>query len=126
MWPVSKKIDEVQWNIDKVEKGGYNHFMLKEIHEQPQTLRDAMLGRFEKDNTVVHLGGLKDKEKILRDIKRIIIVACGTSWHAGLIGEYMIEDLLAIPVEVEYASEFRYRNPIVEEGTVGDINNSVR
>jgi glucosamine--fructose-6-phosphate aminotransferase (isomerizing) len=116
--PVSKKIDEVQWNIDKVEKGGYNHFMLKEIHEQPQTLRDAMLGRFEKDNTFVHLGGLKDKEKILRDIKRIIIVACGTSWHAGLIGEYMIEDLLAIPVEVEYASEFRYRNPIVEEGTL--------
>ena len=116
--PVSKKIDEVQWNIDKVEKGGYNHFMLKEIHEQPQTLRDAMLGRFEKDNTFVHLGGLKDKEKILRDIKRIIIVACGTSWHAGLIGEYMIEDLLDIPVEVEYASEFRYRNPIVEEGTL--------
>jgi glucosamine--fructose-6-phosphate aminotransferase (isomerizing) len=116
--PVSKKIDEVQWNIDKVEKGGYNHFMLKEIHEQPQTLRDAMLGRFEKDNTFVHLGGLKDKEKILRDIKRIIIVACGTSWHAGLIGEYMIEDLLGIPVEVEYASEFRYRNPIVEEGTL--------
>jgi glucosamine--fructose-6-phosphate aminotransferase (isomerizing) len=92
--------------------------MLKEIHEQPQTLRDAMLGRFEKDNTFVHLGGLKDKEKILRDIKRIIIVACGTSWHAGLIGEYMIEDLLGIPVEVEYASEFRYRNPIVEEGTL--------
>ena len=116
--PVSKKIDEVQWNIDKVEKGGYNHFMLKEIHEQPQTLRDAMLGRFEKNNTFVHLGGLKDKEKILRDIKRIIIVACGTSWHAGLIGEYMIEDLLGIPVEVEYASEFRYRNPIVEEGTL--------
>ena len=116
--PVSKKIDEVQWNIDKVEKGGYNHFMLKEIHEQPQTLRDAMLGRFEKDNTFVHLGGLKDKEKILCDIKRIIIVACGTSWHAGLIGEYMIEDLLGIPVEVEYASEFRYRNPIVEEGTL--------
>ncbi len=116
--PVSKRIDEVQWNIDKVEKGGYKHFMLKEINEQPQTLRDAMLGRFEKDNTLVHLGGLKDKETILRDIKRIIIVACGTSWHAGLIGEYMIEDLLAIPVEVEYASEFRYRNPIIEEGTL--------
>jgi len=116
--PVSKRIDEVQWNIDKVEKGGYKHFMLKEIHEQPQTLRDAMLGRFEKDNTFVHLGGLKDKENILHDIKRIIIVACGTSWHAGLIGEYMIEDLLDIPVEVEYASEFRYRNPIVEEGTL--------
>jgi glucosamine--fructose-6-phosphate aminotransferase (isomerizing) len=116
--PISKRIEEVQWNVDKVEKGGYKHFMLKEIHEQPQTLRDAMLGRFEKDNTLVHLGGLKDKETILRDIKRIIIVACGTSWHAGLIGEYIIEDLLAIPVEVEYASEFRYRNPIIEEGTL--------
>jgi glucosamine--fructose-6-phosphate aminotransferase (isomerizing) len=116
--PISKRIDEVQWNVDKVEKNGYKHFMLKEIHEQPQTLCDVMLGRFEKDNTLVHLGGLKDKEAILRDIKRIIIVACGTSWHAGLIGEYMIEDLLAIPVEVEYASEFRYRNPIVEEGTL--------
>ncbi|MBO1223272.1 MAG: glutamine--fructose-6-phosphate transaminase (isomerizing) [Candidatus Scalindua sediminis] len=116
--PISKRIDEVQWNVDKVEKGGYKHFMLKEIHEQPQTLRDAMLGRFEKDNTLVRLGGLKEKEKNLHDIKRIIIVACGTSWHAGLIGEYMIEDLLAIPVEVEYASEFRYRNPIIEEGTL--------
>ncbi len=116
--PISKRIDEVQWNVDKIEKNGYKHFMLKEIHEQPQTLRDAMLGRFEKDNTLVHLGGLKDKETILRDIKRIIIVACGTSWHAGLIGEYIIEDLLAIPVEVEYASEFRYRNPIIEEGTL--------
>jgi len=116
--PISKRIDEVQWNVDKVEKGGYKHFMLKEIHEQPQTLRDAMLGRFEKDNTLVRLGGLKEKEKNLHDIKRIIIVACGTSWHAGLIGEYIIEDLLAIPVEVEYASEFRYRNPIIEEGTL--------
>lgn len=116
--PVSKKIDEVQWNIDGVEKSGYKHFMLKEIHEQPQTLSDAMLGRFEKDNTLVHLGGLKEKEKILHDINRIIIVACGTSWHAGLIGEYMIEDLLGIPVEVEYASEFRYRNPIIQEGTM--------
>ncbi len=116
--PVSKRIDEVQWNIEKVEKNGYRHFMLKEIHEQPQTLRDAMLGRFEKDNTLVRLGGLREKEKILRDIKRIIIVACGTSWHAGLIGEYMIEELLDIPVEVEYASEFRYRNPIIEKETL--------
>ncbi|MFQ5963894.1 MAG: glutamine--fructose-6-phosphate transaminase (isomerizing) [Candidatus Scalinduaceae bacterium] len=116
--PVSKKVNEVQWNIDKIEKGVYEHFMLKEIHEQPQSLRDVMLGRFEKDKNLVHLGGLKDKEKVLRSIKRIIIVACGTSWHAGLIGEYMIEDSLAIPVEVEYASEFRYRNPVIEEGTM--------
>lgn len=115
---ISKSINEIQWNLDKIEKGGYEHFMLKEIYEQPQTLRDAMLGRFEKDSNLVHLGGLKEKENILRDIRRIIIVACGTSWNAGLIGEYMIEEHLGIPVEVEYASEFRYRNPIIEEGTM--------
>jgi glucosamine--fructose-6-phosphate aminotransferase (isomerizing) len=114
---ISKRIDEVQWNLDKIEKGGYEHFMLKEIYEQPQSLRDTMLGRFEKDSNLVHLGGLIDKENILRDARRIIIVACGTSWNAGLIGEYMIEEHLGIPVEVEYASEFRYRNPIIEEGT---------
>ena len=115
---ISKNIDEIQWNLDKIEKGGYEHFMLKEIYEQPQTLRDAMLGRFEKDSNLVHLGGLKEKENILRDIRRIIIAACGTSWNAGLIGEYMIEEHLGIPVEVEYASEFRYRNPIIEKGTM--------
>ncbi len=113
-----KRIDEIQWNIDKIEKGGYEHFMLKEIYEQPQTLHDAMLGRFEKDSNLVHLGGLKEKENILRDVKRIIIAACGTSWNAGLIGEYMIEEHLRTPVEVEYASEFRYRDPIIEEGTM--------
>ncbi len=115
---ISKSIDKIQWNLDKIEKGGYEHFMLKEIYEQPKTLRDAMLGRFEKDSNLVHLGGLKDKENILRDIRRIIIAACGTSWNSGLIGEYMIEEHLGIPVEVEYASEFRYRNPIIEEGTM--------
>ncbi len=115
---ISKSIDAVQWNLDKTEKGGYEHFMLKEIYEQPQSLRDAMLGRFEKDSNLVHLGGLKEKEDILRDVRRIIIAACGTSWNAGLIGEYMIEEHLEIPVEVEYASEFRYRNPIIEEGTM--------
>jgi glucosamine--fructose-6-phosphate aminotransferase (isomerizing) len=115
---ISKSIDEVLWNLDKIEKGGYKHFMLKEIHEQPQSLRDAMLGRFEKDSNLVHLGGLKDKENEIRNIRRIIIVACGTSWHAGLIGEYMIEEYLKIPVEVEYASEFRYRNPVIEEDTM--------
>jgi len=115
---ISKRIDEIQWNLDKIEKGGYEHFMLKEIYEQPQTLSDAMLGRFEKNSNLVRLGGLKDKEKTLRDIRRIIIAACGTSWNAGLIGEYMIEEYLGIPVEVEYASEFRYRNPIIEKGTM--------
>ena len=115
---ITKRVDEVQWNLDKIEKGGYEHFMLKEIYEQPQSLRDAMLGRFEKDGNQVHLGGLIDKENDLRKTRRIIIVACGTSWHAGLIGEYMIEEHLGIPVEVEYASEFRYRNPIIEADTM--------
>ncbi len=115
---IDKKIDEVQWNLDKIEKGGYEHFMLKEIYEQPQSLHDAMLGRFEKDGNHVRLGGLIDKENELRKIRRIIIVACGTSWHSGLIGEYMIEEHLEIPVEVEYASEFRYRNPVIEADTM--------
>jgi glucosamine--fructose-6-phosphate aminotransferase (isomerizing) len=115
---ISKRIDEVQWNLDKIEKGGYEHFMLKEIYEQPQSLSEAMLGRFEKDSNLVHLGGLKDKEDDLRKIRRIIIVACGTSWNAGLIGEYMIEEHLCIPVEVEYASEFRYRDPVIEADTM--------
>jgi glutamine--fructose-6-phosphate transaminase (EC 2.6.1.16) len=115
---ITKRVDEVQWNLDKIEKGGYEHFMLKEIYEQPQSLRDAMLGRFEKDGNHVHLGGLIDKENDFRKTRRIIIVACGTSWNAGLIGEYMIEEHLGIPVEVEYASEFRYRNPIIEADTL--------
>ena len=115
---ITKRVDEVQWNLDKIEKGGYDHFMLKEIYEQPQSLRDAMLGRLQKDGNHVHLGGLIDKEKDLRKTRRIIIVACGTSWHAGLIGEYMIEEHLGIPVEVEYASEFRYRNPVIEADTM--------
>jgi len=115
---IEKRVDEIQWNLDKIEKGGYEHFMLKEIYEQPQSLSEAMLGRFEKDSNLVHLGGLKDKEDDLRNIRRIVIVACGTSWNSGLIGEYMIEEHLCIPVEVEYASEFRYRDPIIEAGTM--------
>jgi glucosamine--fructose-6-phosphate aminotransferase (isomerizing) len=115
---ITKRIDEVQWNLDKIEKCGYEHFMLKEIYEQPQSLCAAMLGRFEKDSDLVHLGGLKDRENDFRNIRRIIIVACGTSWNSGLIGEYMIEEHLSIPVEVEYASEFRYRDPVVEANTM--------
>ena len=115
---ITKRVDEVEWNLDRIEKGGYEHFMLKEIYEQPQSLEAAMLGRFEKDSDLVHLGGLKDKEDDLLKVRRIIIVACGTSWNAGLIGEYMIEEHLEIPVEVEYASEFRYRNPVIEADTM--------
>ncbi|MBE7445887.1 MAG: glutamine--fructose-6-phosphate transaminase (isomerizing) [Planctomycetia bacterium] len=116
--PTYKKVEEVLWNIDMIEKGGYEHFMLKEIHEQPEALRNAMRGRIEGDRGLVKLGGLISCEKELREAKRIVVVACGTSWHAGLVGEYMLEELTRIPVEVEYASEFRYRNPVVEEGTV--------
>ncbi|MDP6924581.1 MAG: glutamine--fructose-6-phosphate transaminase (isomerizing) [Candidatus Scalindua sp.] len=115
---ITKRVDEVEWNLDRIEKGGYEHFMLKEIYEQPQSLEAAMLGRFEKNSDLVHLGGLKDKEDDLLNVRRIIIVACGTSWNAGLIGEYMIEEHLCIPVEVEYASEFRYRDPIIDDDTM--------
>ena len=104
--PTYKKVEEVLWNIDMIEKGGYEHFMLKEIHEQPQALRNVMRGRIEGDRGLVKLGGLISCEKELREAKRIVIVACGTSWHAGLVGEYMLEELTLIPVEVEYASEF--------------------
>lgn len=116
--PTYKKVEEVLWNIDMIEKGGYPHFMLKEIHEQPQALRNAMRGRVDSCNYSIRLGGLIGHEKVLREAKRIVIVACGTSWHAGLVGEYMLEEMARIPVEVEYASEFRYRNPVIEEGTI--------
>jgi len=116
--PTYKKVEEVLWNIDMIEKGGYPHFMLKEIHEQPQALRNAMRGRVDSCSYSIRLGGLISHEKVLREAKRIVIIACGTSWHAGLVGEYMLEEMARIPVEVEYASEFRYRNPVIEEGTI--------
>jgi glutamine---fructose-6-phosphate transaminase (isomerizing) len=116
--PTYKKVEEVLWNIDMIEKGGYPHFMLKEIHEQPQALRNAMRGRVDSCSCSIRLGGLISHEKVLREAKRIVIIACGTSWHAGLVGEYMLEEMARIPVEVEYASEFRYRNPVIEEGTI--------
>ncbi|MDR4503240.1 MAG: glutamine--fructose-6-phosphate transaminase (isomerizing) [Candidatus Scalindua sp.] len=116
--PISKRIEEIQWDVNQVQKSGYEHFMLKEIYEQPQTLRDTMLGRFTTGDSVVRLGSLQDKTELLRSINRSVIVACGTSWHAGLIGEYMLEELMGMPVEVEYASEFRYRNPIIEKNTM--------
>ncbi len=115
---ISPQIQEVTWTLDQIEKGGYEHFMLKEIHEQPDALRNAMRGRLNYDEGISRLAGLNLQQTELRDIKRIIITACGTSWHAGLIGEYMIEELARIPVEVEYASEFRYRSPIMEPGTI--------
>ena len=115
--PVDKAVHEVEWDLAQIEKGGFDHFMMKEIYEQPTSVRNAMRGRLNTEEGLARLGGLNMSLEELRDIKRLIILACGTSWHAGLIGEYMIEEHARIPVEVEYASEFRYRNPIVDAGT---------
>jgi glucosamine--fructose-6-phosphate aminotransferase (isomerizing) len=111
-------IQELEIQLEALEKGGYEHFMLKEINEQPNSIKDCFRGRLNVDKGWVGLGGIKDYEQQLANSKRIVMVACGTSWHAALVGEYLIEDLARIPVEVEYASEFRYRNPIIEEGDV--------
>lgn len=114
---VEKKINKIEWDAEKAEKQGFAHFMLKEIFEQPQVISECVEGRI-GDNSI-DIGkeiGLSEKE--IRDIKRIIIVACGTSWHAGIVGEFMLEELAKIPVEVEYASEFRYRDPIVDDNTI--------
>ncbi len=115
---VTKTIEEVTWDLAQIEKGGYDHFMLKEIHEQPETIRNTFRGRMVYDDGDGHLGGLNMNARELREVKRIVILACGTSFHAGLVGEYMIEDLARIPVEVEYASEFRYRRPILDPHTL--------
>ena len=114
---VDKMVHEVDWDLAQIEKGGFDHFMLKEIFEQPESVRNSMRGRINSDEGLARLGGLNMTPEETREIRRLIILACGTSWHAGLIGEYMIEEHARIPVEVEYASEFRYRNPIVDEGT---------
>ncbi len=111
-------IQELEMHMEALEKGGYDHFMLKEIHEQPRSIRDSMRGRLNLAQGQVVLGGIKDHEQRFVNAKRILIVGCGTSWHAGLVGEYLFEDLARIPVEVEYASEFRYRNPVVGEDDI--------
>lgn len=110
---VDKSIENIDWDIETIEKGGYDHFMLKEIFEQPESVRNTIRGRLDLEENSAHLGGLENVIEKLRDIKRIVITACGTSWHSALIGEYMFEDIAQIPTEVEYASEFRYRNPIL-------------
>ncbi|RFN59502.1 glutamine--fructose-6-phosphate transaminase (isomerizing) [Marixanthomonas ophiurae] len=115
---VTPYIQELQLNLEQIEKGGYDHFMLKEIYEQPSVIKDTYRGRLLADKGIVRLGGLEDHIKRFTNANRIIIVACGTSWHAGLVAEYVFEDLVRIPVEVEYASEFRYRNPIITEKDV--------
>jgi glucosamine--fructose-6-phosphate aminotransferase (isomerizing) len=111
-------IHTLEMSLEALEKGGFPHFMLKEIYEQPRSIHDSMRGRIKAKSGYVSLGGILDYEKKLLTAKRLIIVACGTSWHAGLVGEYLIEDLARISVEVEYASEFRYRRPILSEDDV--------
>ncbi|WP_017260292.1 glutamine--fructose-6-phosphate transaminase (isomerizing) [Pedobacter arcticus] len=108
-------VQQLEIKLEMIEKGGYDHFMLKEIYEQPRSITECMRGRIYPLEGKIKLGGIKDYTKKFKNANRIIIVACGTSWHAGLVGEYLIEEYARIPVEVEYASEFRYRNPIITE-----------
>jgi len=115
---VRRSVHQVTWDVAAIEKGGYDHFMLKEIFEQPYSLRDVMRGRLLEEEGEARLGGIARHQYDLGRVRRIVITACGTSWHAGLVGEYMMEELAQIPVEVEYASEFRYRSPVLEEGTL--------
>ncbi len=115
---IEKEISKIDWDIDQIEKGGYAHFMLKEIFEQPDSIRNTLRGRLLQEEGTTRLGGLNMDDDDLLEIDNITITACGTSWHSALIGEHMIEELTRIPVEVEYASEFRYRNPIVTDRTL--------
>ena len=111
-------VQELEMNLSAIEKSGYDHFMMKEIYEQPLSIRDSMRGRLRLDQETISLGGIAEYEDKMAAAKRIIMVACGTSWHAALVGEYLFEDIARIPVEVEYGSEFRYRNPIINEDDV--------
>jgi glucosamine--fructose-6-phosphate aminotransferase (isomerizing) len=115
---IDPNIQQLKMNLEQIEKGGYDHFMLKEIHEQPDAITDTLRGRLLVDEAIIKLSGLENNMKRFLNADRIIIVACGTSWHAGLVGEYIFEDFVRIPVEVEYASEFRYRNPVITERDV--------
>ena len=116
--PINPYVEELQWSLNSIQKGGFDHFMLKEIHEQPKAVSDTLRGRLLVHQGKIKINSLNEyKEKFL-NAKRIIIVACGTSWHAGLVGEYLLEYFIRIPVEVEYASEFRYRDPIIEKDDI--------
>ncbi len=114
----SPYIHELELKLEQLEKGGYEHFMLKEIYEQPRSIWDSMRGRIDSKKGFLRLGGVAEYETKFTKAKRIVIIGCGTSWHAGLVAEYLIEDLARIPVEVEYASEFRYRNPVIYEDDI--------
>ena len=115
---IEPEVKEVDLKIGEIDKEGFPHFMLKEIFEQPRAIHDTFRGRVLPDHSGIMLGGLHDVLESISQSEKIIIVACGTSWHAGLVGEYIIEEFARIPVEVEYASEFRYRNPIIKKGDI--------
>jgi glucosamine--fructose-6-phosphate aminotransferase (isomerizing) len=116
--PISKHVEQIEWSLEEIARGGFDHFMLKEIFEQPEAIRNCLRGRLDLRDGRIQLGGLDGVRRELAKTRRVIISACGTAWHAGLVGEYLFEDLARIPTEVEYASEFRYRNPIIEDGVV--------
>ncbi|HZM28622.1 MAG TPA: glutamine--fructose-6-phosphate transaminase (isomerizing) [Gemmatimonadales bacterium] len=115
---IEKPVNQIEWDLAAIERGGYSHFMLKEICEQPESLRNTLRGHLLEDEGTSRVTGLNLSDDDLKQIQRIIITACGTSWHSGLIGEYMLEEMARVPVEVEYASEFRYRNPVVDNKTL--------
>jgi glucosamine--fructose-6-phosphate aminotransferase (isomerizing) len=115
---IKASVQKLQLSLDEIEKGGYDHFMLKEIHEQPKAITDTFRGRLQVEQNFIKLFGIDSCREKFLNADRLIIVACGTSWHAGLVGEYLLEDMARIPVEVEYASEFRYRNPVITENDV--------
>jgi len=115
---MAKEVTQIDWDLATIERGGFSHFMLKEICEQPDSVRNVLRGRVLEEEGSARLTGINMTDEELSKINRIVITACGTSWHAGLVGEYMLEEMARLPVEVEYASEFRYRNPIVDERTL--------
>jgi glucosamine--fructose-6-phosphate aminotransferase (isomerizing) len=116
--PLTKEVSQIDWDLATIERGGFQHFMLKEICEQPESLRNTLRGRLLEEEGTARLSGLNLRDEDLARINRIVVTACGTSWHAALVGEYMLEEMARLPVEVEYASEFRYRNPIVDDRTL--------
>ncbi|HEX5963034.1 MAG TPA: glutamine--fructose-6-phosphate transaminase (isomerizing) [Gemmatimonadales bacterium] len=115
---ISKEVNQIDWDLTQVERGGYPHFMLKEICEQPESLRNTLRGHLLEEEGTARVTGLNLTDDELKQFERVIITACGTSWHSGIIGEYMLEEMARLPVEVEYASEFRYRNPVVDPHTL--------
>ena len=123
---VRRSVHQVTWDLSAIERGGFEHFMLKEIFEQPRSLRDVLRGRLLEADGMARLGGIERHRDELLSLDRVVMTACGTSWHAALIGEYMLEDLARLPVEVEYASEFRYKNPVLDERHAGGRHQPVR